>query len=633
MPITTSHRPGLRAVQVLFACAASLGLNGCWWDGNGTTATVPDVTAPAPAPATYTVGGGVSGLSAAGLVLANGSDSVALASSATAFTLPTAVAQGSDYAVTVKAQPAGEHCSLTNPTGTINGANVTNVSVACAAVAHSLGGTISGLPSSGLVLSNGTDTVSPAAGALSFTFATQVAEGGAYAVAVKTQPTGATCSVGSGSGTMGTNDVTAVQVTCAASAYHLSGTISGLTAAGLILANGTDTVSPAANSTTFAFAQSVAFGGSYSVTVQQQPAGLSCAVAGTYPATMGAGDVTNLAVSCAATTGLSVVVGQTSCPSPSRVDGNGTSASVPQGEGLTFDHNGNLFVVGSGSKAVQKITPAGDVTTLAGGTNNGSVDGSGSSASFDFPQGIALDSSGNLYVSDDYTIRYVTQAGVVTTLAGNPQAPGLVDATGTVARFNQTKSIVTDTAGNAYIADSANNVIRKMTPAGMVTTFAGGGSAGGTTAGFADGTGTAALFSAPIGLAIDSAGNLYVADYLNWSIRKITPAGVVSTLAGGGPTHPGLSDGTGSAARFGGTTDLAIGPAGSLYVLDQSFAAVRLVSATGVVTTLAANSQQVTGTISATAFTMPVGQTAGIGADSSGALYLSAGCAIQKFGP
>jgi hypothetical protein len=152
MPITTSHRPGLRAVQLLFACAASLGLNGCWWDGNGTTATVPDVTVPAPAPATYTVGGGVSGLSAAGLVLANGSDSVALASSATGFTLPTAVAQGSDYAVTVKAQPAGEHCSLTNPTGTINGANVTNVSVACAAVAHSLGGTISGLPSSGLVL-------------------------------------------------------------------------------------------------------------------------------------------------------------------------------------------------------------------------------------------------------------------------------------------------------------------------------------------------------------------------------------------------------------------------------------------------------------------------------------------------
>jgi hypothetical protein len=124
-----------------------------------------------------------------------------------------------------------------------------------------------------------------------------------------------------------------------------------------------------------------------------------------------------------------------------------------------------------------------------------------------------------------------------------------------------------------------------------------------------------------------------VADYLNWAIRKITPAGVVSTLAGGGPSNPGLSDGTGSAARFAGTTDLALGPAGSLYVLDQSFAAVRRVSASGVVTTLAADPRQSTGTISATAFTMPAGQTAGIAADSSGALYLSAGCAIQKCGP
>jgi len=631
MPST--FRPGAhrRATLLLFACVASGMLHGCWWDGGSSG----DVAAgPAPTPASFTVGGGVTGLSVAGLVLANGTDTVAVAASATSFTLPGAVAQGGSYAITVQTQPNGEQCSVSNATGSINSANVTNVAVACAAVAHSLGGTISGLPSSGLVLSNGTDIASPTAGALSFTFATPIAEGGAYAVAVQTQPSGATCSVGSGSGTMGTADTASVQVTCSANAYHLSGTISGLTAAGLILANGTDTVSPAANAGSFAFTNTVAFGGTFSVTVQQQPAGQTCSVAGAFPATMGPGDVTSLSVDCTAVTGLSVVVGQTSCPIPNLVDGNGTSASVPQAEGLAFDHNGNLFVIGNQSKTLQKITPLGNVTTLAGNSSNGgTIDGTGSSASFSDPAGIALDSTGNLYVTDGYTVRRVTQAGVVTTLAGTAQSPGLVDATGAAARFNQVHGVATDTAGNAYIADESNNVIRKLTPAGVVTTFAGGGSVGGTTAGFVDGTGTAALFSAPVGIAVDASGNVYVADYLNWAIRKITPAGVVSTLAGGGPTHPGLADGTGSAARFGGTTSLALGPAGSLYVLDQSFAAVRLVTAAGVVTTLATQAGLQTGPISPTVFTMPAGQTAGIGADANGSLYLSAGCAIQKFGP
>ena len=628
----TTQNPARRALALLFTCTSTLALHGCWWDSNDSSpAAAPP---PAPAPATYTVGGGITGLTATGLVLANGTDVLTVAANATGFTLPTAVAQGGSYAVTVQTQPTGLHCSITNATGTIAAANVTNVMVACAANSHSLGGSISGLPSAGLVLSNGTDTLSPVAGALAFTFAVPVAEGGAYAVAVKTQPTGATCSVGSGSGTMGTSDVASVQVTCAANAYHVGGTISGLNGAGLVLANGTDTVSPPANATSFALTQTVAFGGTYSVTVQQQPAGQTCTVAGTFPATMGAGDVTNISVSCAATTGLQLVVGQLSCPSPASVDGNGSAASVPAGEGMVFDGSGNLYVVGGNSKVVRKITPAGDVTTLAGKYGvSGSADGTGGNARFDYPQGIALDNIGNLYVDDYYSIRKVTMAGVVTTLAGLANAPGFIDGTSATARFSQTKSLVTDTSGNAYIVDSANNVIRKMTPAGVVTTFAGGGSPGGTASGFVDGTGTAARFSAPVGLAIDASGNLYVADYLNWAIRKITPAGVVSTLAGGGPANPGFADGAGSAARFGGTTDLAIAPGGGIYVLDQSFAAVRLVSASGVVTTLGNNGQVPTGPISATTFTMPAGQTPGIGADSAGRLHVSFGCAIQRVGP
>ena len=633
----STNLPGSRlpAAKLFFACIASCALHACWDDNSSGEATPPAAApAPAPAPATYTVGGGVTGLTAPGLVLVNGSDTVDVSAGATGFTLPAGVAQGASYAVSIKTQPTGEQCSVSNATGTIAGANVTNAAVTCAVLAHSLGGTISGLPSAGLVLSNGSDMLAPAAGALSFTFAAPVAEGGGYAVAVQTQPSGATCSVGSGSGTMGKNDVNAVAVTCSPNAYHLGGTISGLTASGLILANGTDAVSPDANAVSFAFANAVAFGGSYSVAIQQQPTGQSCVVAGTFPATMGPGDVSDLSVSCTAVTGLSIVVGQTTCPIQGAVDGHGAAASVPPAEGLAFDRTGNLFAVGSQSRQLQMVTPTGDVTTLAGNTTNGgTVDGTGAGASFGYPLAVALDSAGNLEVADQYTMRRVTRAGVVTTLAGAVNSPGLVDATGAAARFNFIKGIATDPAGNAYIADSANNVIRKMTPAGVVTTFAGGGGVGGTAAGFADGTGTAALFSAPVATAFDSAGNLYVADYLNWAIRKITPAGVVSTLAGGGPTHPGLADGTGAAARFGGTTGLALGPSGGLYVLDQAFAAIRLVSAAGVVTTLATQPGLQTGPISPTAFTMPPAQTAGIAADAAGSLYLSSGCAIQKFGP
>ncbi len=585
----------------------------------------------------FTVGGSVAGLTNAGLVLANGADSVSVAANAIGFTLPTPVPQGATYVVSVKTQPSGEQCSLVQSTGTISGANVTNVAVTCAALTHTLGGTISGLASSGLVLGNGSDRLSPASGALSFTFPSPVAEGGGYAVSVVTQPSGETCSVGSGLGTMGTANVGNVSITCAANAYHVGGAISGLTSAGLILANGTDTVSPAVNAASYVFANRVAFGGTFGVTVQQQPAGLTCAVAGTFPATMGTADVTNADVTCTPSTGLNLVVGQLSCPfaTPS-ADGNGASASVPAGEGMVFDGLGNLYVTGQTSRTVRKITPAGDVITIAGQYGiGGSTDGTGSAARFFGPQGIALDASGNLYVGDAYVMRKVTQAGVVTTLAGLPSSPGFVDGTGSAARFNQIRSVVADSAGNAYIADTGNNVIRKMTPAGVVTTFAGGGSAGGTAAGFVDGTGTTARFAAPGGLAIDAAGNIYVADYLNWSIRKITPTGVVSTLAGGGPTNPGFADGVGVAARFGGSSALAMTPGGGLYVLDQSFAAVRLVSATGIVTTLGNSGLTPTGPISATTFTWPasVAQIPGIGADSAGNLVLSAGCAVLKVGP
>ena len=180
---------------------------------------------------------------------------------------------------------------------------------------------------------------------------------------------------------------------------------------------------------------------------------------------------------------------------------------------------------------IRKITPAGVVTTFAGTAGqSGSADGTGAAARFTNPEGTAVDGAGNVYVADTFndTIRKITPAGVVTTLAGTAGQGGSADGTGAAARFAFPTGVAVDGAGNVYVADTDNDTIRKITPAGVVTTLA--GTAG--QSGSADGTGAAARFNSPFGLAVDGAGNIYVADEDNDAIREITPAGVVSTLAG-----------------------------------------------------------------------------------------------------
>ena len=159
--------------------------------------------------------------------------------------------------------------------------------------------------------------------------------------------------------------------------------------------------------------------------------------------------------------------------------------------------------------------------TLAGTAGSfGSTDGTGSAARFYFPQGVAVDSAGNVFVADMFndTIRKITSAGVVTTLAGLADSSGSTDGTGSAARFNFPTSVAVDSAGNVYVADTTNQTIRKVTSAGVVTTLA--GSAG--NAGSADGTGSAARFSGPHGVAVDTAGNIFVADRSNHTIRSST---------------------------------------------------------------------------------------------------------------
>lgn len=205
-------------------------------------------------------------------------------------------------------------------------------------------------------------------------------------------------------------------------------------------------------------------------------------------------------------------------------------------------------------------------TTLAGSALVGSADGVGAQAHFSSPGRVAVDGHGNVFVADrgNDTIRMITPAGVVTTVAGQAGVPGSTDATGTNALFNQPRSLAVNTNGNVLVADTSNHTIRKITPAGVVTTLAGQARVPGST----DATGTNAQFSFPTGVAVDAAGNTYVADQANDLIRMITPAGVVTTLAGQA-SRPGSADGTNHHAQFYFPDGIGMDAMGNLYVTDS----------------------------------------------------------------
>jgi N-acetylneuraminic acid mutarotase len=256
---------------------------------------------------TYAIGGTVSGLSGAGLVLEdNGGDNLSITGNGS-FTFTTKIASGNGYAVTVHTQPSSpaQNCTIANGSGTAS-ANVTNVTVTCttATSTYTVGGTLTGLSGSGLVLEdNGGDNLTVTAGSTSFTFATKISTGSNYAVTVFSQPSNPaqTCTVTNGSGTVSGGNITNISIACATAKFSLSGTIDGLTTSGLVLTDTTDNLSAAANSTTFTFPTSLAEGTSYTVAVVTQPTGLNCTVTnGT--GTMPASDVTSVQVTCAAIT-------------------------------------------------------------------------------------------------------------------------------------------------------------------------------------------------------------------------------------------------------------------------------------------------------------------------------------------
>jgi sugar lactone lactonase YvrE len=269
-------------------------------------------------------------------------------------------------------------------------------------------------------------------------------------------------------------------------------------------------------------------------------------------------------------------------------DGTGPASSFYYPYGVATDSGGNVYVADTGNSVIRKITSAGVVSTLAGTAGSiGSADGTGPAARFYYPYGVATDAFGNVYVADtqSHTIRKITSAGIVSTLAGTAGIVGSADGAGPFAQFYYPYGVATDAGGNVYVADNANRVIRKITPAGIVSTLA--GTAG--IVGSADGTGPDAQFDTPSGVATDSAGNVYVADTFNYTIRKITPDGLVSRLAGpiGSFRSSGSADGVGSTPKFDEPDGVATDSAGNVYVADTDNHTIRKISPAGVVSTLA----------------------------------------------
>ena len=295
-------------------------------------------------------------------------------------------------------------------------------------------------------------------------------------------------------------------------------------------------------------------------------------------------------------------------------NGDAKSASFSNPMGVAVDSSGNVYIADSRNNLIRKITPDGDVSTFAGSSKQGSADGKGIKASFFFPTALATDIKGNVYVADTHNslIRRITPDGTVSTFAGKPTK--FVNDIKDTAGMDHPSGIAIDKHGNVFVSDLNKDLIKKVTPEGKVSIIAGNGDRGKT-----DGKGSSASFYLPAGLALDGNGNLYVCDSYNNMIRKITPDGTVTTIAG--RSKKGSKDGKGSTASFWHPNSLTVDKNGNVYVADMGNNKIRKITPDGTVTTFTGADKPGAGNgpIKNASFYQPYG----IASDKEGNLYIA----------
>ena len=516
------------------APALALLLAACGGGGGGDG---PPAPRPPPPPAKLVLSGSVSGVTATGLVLADGSNTLPVAVNATTFTFGAILTSGATYNVTVQSAPVGLTCTVAGGSGTAGSADIKNVVVTCSDKAYALGGTVSGLTTSGLVLTDGAEQLPVTANSSSFTFVQPVAYSSSYNVTVAQQPTGLNCAVSGGTGTMPAAPYSGIAVTCSDQSFPLGGTITGLTATGLILANGNDQLTVNANASTFTFTVPVPFTNPYNVTVAQQPTGLNCVVSGGN-GTMPAAAYSGVVVSCSAITyTLGGTVSGLTASGLQLTTGTQSVAVASGATSFTFPNSllpGTAYVVSvltPPSGLVCSVTggsgtmPAANVATIAvscatqayslGGTISG-LNGPGLMLTDGIDTHLSVSSGGTTF-----SFPSPVPAGSTYSVSVASQPPGITcnvtaNATGTMPTANFSGVVVTCTD-------------QTFTLGGTITGYVGSGLV------LANGTDSvtpvanATVFSLPTPVAFGSTYNVVV---------QTQPARVNCSVTGGSGTMP-----------------------------------------------------------------------------------------------